>query len=91
MRSAHPCLLKLLEGATSFNPLMLASVADQKDSILSAEPAKELPHLVRACQARLVHKVEVLLFRCFATRPTGQKPLQCPCFDTSFGKLPCGP
>ena len=78
VRSAHSCLLQLLEGAASFDALMLPCVADQKHAVLRPEPAKEIAHLVRACQARLVHKIEMLLFGCLAVGPASQETLQRP-------------
>src|SRR4051812_23630526 len=74
MCRAHPGLLKLLKWPTGFYPLMLARVADQKHSVLRPEPCQEFAHLVRACQARFIHKIETLIFRCLAVGPAGQEP-----------------
>ena len=58
---AHSGFLQLLERAARFNALMLAGVADQKHAVVGTEPRKELAHLVCACEARFIDKVEVLL------------------------------
>ena len=90
MRRPHSRLLQLLEWSTSFDALVLAGVADQKHAVLRPEPVEELSHLVRACQARLVHKIEMLLFGGLAVGPTSQEALQGSGFDAGFSELPGG-
>jgi hypothetical protein len=51
----------LLEGAARLDALMLADIADQKHAVMGAKPRKKLAHLVRAGEARLIDKVDVLL------------------------------
>ena len=58
---AHPGFLQLLEWTASLDALMLANVADEQYPVLRSEPCEEIPHLVGACQTRLINKVEMPL------------------------------
>jgi hypothetical protein len=57
----HSGFLQLLEGAARFDALMLASIADQKHTVMGTKPGKKLAHLIGAGEARFINKVEVLL------------------------------
>ena len=59
----HPGLLQLLEWPARFDALVLARVADQEHAVVGAETRKEIAHLVRAGEARLIDKVELPLVR----------------------------
>jgi hypothetical protein len=88
MRSSHPCLLQLLEWPAGFDSLVLAHVANENDSILRPKPIKELAYLVRACQTRLVNKIEMLPFGRIAAGPAGKESLQSSSFYAGLRKLP---
>jgi hypothetical protein len=86
MRSPHSCLLQLLEWPASLNALVLACIANQKHSLLRPKSAEEFSDLVRACQARFVHEVEMPLLRGLTVGPTGQETLQRSRSDAGLGK-----
>src|ERR1039458_9545090 len=72
----HSGFLQLLEGAARFDALMLADIADQKHSILSADSFQELAHLIGARKARFIDKVKVLLLSEFGIRGADEEALQ---------------
>jgi hypothetical protein len=47
----HSGLLQLFKGAGCLDALMLADIADQEHTVISANPRKELAHLVGAGKA----------------------------------------
>jgi len=89
----HPALLHLLEGFAGIDALMLASVSDEKNSILRPDLLHESLHLAGAGQAGFIDHVKVspvwvALHLVIAS--AREKALQRLCGDASVAKLGSG-